>query len=144
MALIRKCIKGKKKLFSCNGTNKGLYIVIKIVTFWYINRIIILLLNSDTVVGNNSNNANATNYASKKVNRFSENRDLVKVVIYQLLTNSREEGMKEGLTQEIDALDYSCYVLLFLIVTCVSCIMNHMIQLLCEKFLEDSSISNQN
>ena len=71
--------------------------VIKIIVFQHIDRVITLLLDSDTIVGNNSNTNNATNISLQKMNKILEDSNLVKQVIHRLSTNSRRGRTIEGL-----------------------------------------------
>ena len=97
-------MKGAKKFFSYDSANKGLHVVIKIVLFQCIDRVITLSLDSDAVVGDNINTAEAADKSLRKTGPLSGNRDLIKEVACGLSTDSGGGSTKEGLVKEMSTL----------------------------------------
>ena len=66
LSLTRHKIIDKPFLFSCDGTNKGMHHVIKMISFWCIDRVLEFLLDSNATIGENINNDDTTNISLKK------------------------------------------------------------------------------
>ena len=69
---------------------------------------------------------------------------LIIVYLKFLCTDARGGGTREGLAVELDKLSRTISLLLLMIVTCVLCAMNRMMQSPCEKFLGSSRVSSRN
>ena len=56
--------------FSCNYVNKNMHYIIKIVSFWYLDQVLIFLLDSDAAIGDNTNTIDAANIFLTKDDYF--------------------------------------------------------------------------
>ena len=115
--------------------------VVKMVSFWYIDRVITFLLDSDTAEGSNVLTADAIDATLKKLD---SNNGSLKVLINGLCTDTRGGGTCEGLTAELDKLSRTISLSLLIIVTCVLHTMNRMMQSSYEKFLGSGGVSSHN
>ena len=62
----------KSLFFACDSANKNMHHVIKMVSFWCIDRVLTFLLDSDEVVWDNINTAGAADVSLKKVDPCTE------------------------------------------------------------------------
>ena len=88
LALTRNRMKGTKNFFTCDGASKGLHAVIKMIAFWFLDRVITLLLDSDAAVGDIVNTAESTDVALKKIGPLSDEGQPTKEVACGLSTDS--------------------------------------------------------
>ena len=57
---------------SCDRSNKGIHYIIKIVAFWFTNRVCTILLDSDAAIGDNVNTALEIDCSLNKLDEFAE------------------------------------------------------------------------
>jgi len=136
-------MENKKKFLSCNGAHKSLHHVIKMVSFWYLSRVI-TFLDSDAEEGTNILTAEALNQSLVKVNNINEDGLISKVQMDELCTNAGSRGTREGLAEELNHQNRTCDLSLFLVVTFTLHAMNRIMQSPCEKYFRDSTVRNRN
>ena len=96
LGLIRKYMKGKKKFMSCNRVNKEIHNTIKIVAFWFTNRVCTGLLNFDTTTDNNANIDLRINHSLYKLDKLAED-SIEKVLMPRLSADTSSGGTWKGL-----------------------------------------------
>ena len=71
--------------------------------FWYIDRVLTLLLDSDTALGDNVNTAQAADISLKKIDCYSDN-GIVKTMMSGLCTDTGRGGTRDSLALEMSKL----------------------------------------
>ena len=104
LSIVRYRQQDKPIFFSCDGANKAMHHVIKIISFWFNNCVITFLLDSDAAVGTNVSTAKAIDSSLCKIDKIDSLRNISKVIISRLCTNARGGGTREGLVIELHKL----------------------------------------
>ena len=124
---------------SCDGANKGMHHVVKIVAFWFTNRACAILLDSDAATGDNVNTALGIDCSLNELDELVED-GAEKVVMSGLSADAGSGGTREGLALQMSKLNRYCNVEKFLAATFMLHAMNLMMATPCEKFLGSGSI----
>jgi hypothetical protein len=140
LAIIRTRMAGKKKFFSCDGANKGIHHVVKVISWWYVDRVMYFLLDADAAIGDNKQTALASDVSMKKIDPIEGTKEKV----HGLCTDAGGGGTSEGLAQELSLVNRTIPLHSFLITTCSHHGMNRMMQSPCEKFFGDGGLLNRN
>ena len=74
LVLMRSRMKNKKKFFSCDGANKGIHHVVKMVSFWWNHQVTTFLIDSDAAVGDDSNSAMSADKSLEKIDSITEDQ----------------------------------------------------------------------
>ena len=144
LSIVRNRLQDKPIFFSCNGANKATHHVIKMISFWFNNRVITFLLDSDAAVGTNISTAEAIDSSLRKIDKIDSSRNISKVIISGLCTDARGDGTREGLALELHKLQHSLPIDIILVTTCILHTMNQMMQSLYEKYLGSGGVSSRN
>ena len=143
LSLIRYRIADKPLFFSCNGANKNIYHVIKIISFWYLDQVLAFLLDLDVAIGDNLNTADAMDLSLSKVNHFI-NSSIVKIKMNGLHTNVDREETKDSLVTKMNKLRRTIDLNLLLLVICSFHSINLMMCSSCKEYFGNGSISIRN
>jgi len=143
LSLMRHRIADKPLFFSCDGANKNIHHVIKMISFWYLDRVLTFLLDSDAAIGDNANTADAANVSLKKLDR-SIDGSIVKVKMTGLCTDAGGGGTRDGLATEMNKLERTINLDQFLVVTCCLHAMNLMMCSPCEKCFGSGGVASRN
>ena len=96
LVLIRKRGKGKPKFNSVNSTNKGLYHIMKMISFWYKGHVIVFLFNSNVVLGDNKSITITCDHSLIKIDSFNKEENLEKEKISRGSIDIGGRGTREG------------------------------------------------
>ena len=144
LSLTRHQIKGKPAFFSCDGANKSIYHVVKMTSFWYVNRVMTFLLDSDAAIGDNISAADASNHSLQKNDYLDSNGNIAKVAANGICADAGGGGTREGLALEMSKLERTASLTLLLIVACCLHAMNRMMQSPCEKYFGSDGVLSRN
>ena len=90
--------------------------MIKIVSFWYLNRVLAFLLDLDAAIGDNVNTADTMSISLTKVDCFI-NSSITKIKMNGLCTDAGRGGTKDSLATEMNKLGRTIDLELFFAVT---------------------------
>ena len=141
---MRKRCENKKKILLCDSANKGMHHVIKMISFWYQDRVLTFLLDSDAAISTNTSTAAVIDPSLHKVDILEENSAVAKVTMDGLCTDAGEGGTREGLTCELASIGRTCLLETFFVTTCSLHTMNCMMQSPCKKYFGNGSAGNRN
>ena len=90
----QKRMKGNPILFSCDRANKSTYRVIKMVSFLFIDRVVVFSLDSDVYEGINLVTADEVDDSLKNMDTMDSNDNLLKTIINGLFSDAGGLGAR--------------------------------------------------
>ena len=100
LAIVRNCMRTKPLYFSYNRANKSIHNAEKLISFWFLDRVITFLLDSNVSEGSNIATADGADNSLRKLN-FIEERNDFKTVVHSLFTDARGGETHEGLATKM-------------------------------------------
>ena len=95
LAIVRNRMRNKPIFLSCDGANKDMHYFIKMISFWFCDRVIAFLLDSDAAKGTNSSTADDVDHSLHKVDTIDADSDASKVNITGLCADAGGRGTRE-------------------------------------------------